>query len=236
MPTTHVQRGRVQVTVYTIGDLRASRTVQLAVPPMGGQLQIVQLAETGRRASRPATSSSNSTPPSRSSISSRRASICSSPSRRSSRPTRRRPCRSADDEVALLHARYDVRRAELDMQSNELVSAIKAQQNVLTLDEAKQRLAQLEADVKTHRETTQRIGRRPAREAQQGAAVGAGRRAQHREPARARAVRRLRHGAHELPGVRRHLLSAARCPTTASATRRSPVSRSPTSSTRRRSR
>jgi len=59
----------------------------------------------------------------------------------------------ADDEVALLHARYDVRRAELDIQSNELVGAIKAEQNVLALDEAKQRLAQLEADVKTHRET-----------------------------------------------------------------------------------
>jgi len=61
---------------------------------------------------------------------------------------------TADDEVALLHARYDVRRAELDVQSNELVSAIKAQQNVLTLEEAKQRLSQLEADVKTHRETS----------------------------------------------------------------------------------
>ena len=44
VPTTHVQRGRVQVTVYTMGDLRASRSVQLAAPPMGGQLQIVHLA------------------------------------------------------------------------------------------------------------------------------------------------------------------------------------------------
>ena len=61
---------------------------------------------------------------------------------------------TADDEVALLHARYDVRRGELDIQSNELVGAIKAEQNVLMLDEAKQRLAQLEADLKTHRETT----------------------------------------------------------------------------------
>jgi len=47
-----------------------------------------------------------------------------------------------------------VRRAELDVQSNELVSAIKAQQNQLALEEAKQRLAQLESDVKTHRETS----------------------------------------------------------------------------------
>src|SRR5580765_7594470 len=47
VPTTHVQRGRVQVTVYATGDLRASRSIQLAAPPMGGQLQIVQLKETG---------------------------------------------------------------------------------------------------------------------------------------------------------------------------------------------
>ena len=47
IPTAHVQRGRVQVTVYTVGDLRSSRAAQLAVPSMGGQLQIVQLADTG---------------------------------------------------------------------------------------------------------------------------------------------------------------------------------------------
>ena len=47
IPTAHVQQGRVQVTVYTVGELRGTRAVQLAVPPMGGQLQIVKLAETG---------------------------------------------------------------------------------------------------------------------------------------------------------------------------------------------
>jgi hypothetical protein len=61
---------------------------------------------------------------------------------------------TAEDEVALLHARYDVRRAELETQGNELVSDIKARQNVLLLAEASQRLAQLEADVATHRTTS----------------------------------------------------------------------------------
>jgi HlyD family secretion protein len=60
---------------------------------------------------------------------------------------------TAADEVALLHARYDVRRAELETQANELVSDIKAKQNVLLLDEARQRLAQLDADVATHHTT-----------------------------------------------------------------------------------
>ena len=36
--------------------------------------------------------------------------------------------KAAEDEVALLHARFDVRRAELDASTNELIAAIQAQQ------------------------------------------------------------------------------------------------------------
>src|SRR5437016_171009 len=64
----------------------------------------------------------------------------------------------AEDAVALLHARYDVRRAELETKSNELVSAIQAQQNVLLLEEARQRLAQVEKDVRSHGETNRAAG------------------------------------------------------------------------------
>ena len=60
---------------------------------------------------------------------------------------------AADDEVALLKARFDVRRAELDANANELVGAIVAKQNLLLLDEARQTLAQLEHDVKSHAAT-----------------------------------------------------------------------------------
>src|SRR5579864_1517775 len=48
IPTARVERGRVQVTVYTTGELRAARTAQLATPPMGGQLQVIGLAESGQ--------------------------------------------------------------------------------------------------------------------------------------------------------------------------------------------
>jgi len=60
--------------------------------------------------------------------------------------------------VALLHARYDVRRAELEATGNELLSAIQAKQNLLLLEEARQRLAQLEKDVQSHRETSRAAG------------------------------------------------------------------------------
>jgi HlyD family secretion protein len=152
VPTTHVQRGRVQVTVYTVGDLRASRTMQLAVPPMGGQLQIVQLAETGDAVKAgdvviefDASDQEFNLEQARYDLQLAEQDMVKADAQSA--------VQVADDEVALLHARYDVRRAELDVQSNELVGAIKAQQNQLVLEEANERLAQLEADVKTHRET-----------------------------------------------------------------------------------
>jgi hypothetical protein len=55
--------------------------------------------------------------------------------------------------VALLTARFAVRRAELDASANELIAAIEAQKNVLSLDEAKRALEQIEHDTKSRAET-----------------------------------------------------------------------------------
>jgi HlyD family secretion protein len=56
----------------------------------------------------------------------------------------------AQDQVALVKARFDVRQAELDVSKNELVSVIDAKKNLLKLDEEKRVLAQLEEDIKSH--------------------------------------------------------------------------------------
>ncbi len=61
----------------------------------------------------------------------------------------------AQDQVALLTARFDVRRAELDVSGNEFYSAIDSQKHALSLEEAKRRLAQLEEDVKSRSVTNQ---------------------------------------------------------------------------------
>jgi len=57
---------------------------------------------------------------------------------------------AAQDKVALLKARFDVRRAQLEVQKNELVSSIDAQKNQLALDQANRALAQLEHDIQSH--------------------------------------------------------------------------------------
>jgi HlyD family secretion protein len=54
------------------------------------------------------------------------------------------------DEVALLQARFAVRRAELDVKGNELLGTIDAQKNVIALGEARRFLAQLDEDVTSH--------------------------------------------------------------------------------------
>ena len=57
---------------------------------------------------------------------------------------------TAEDQTALLKARYAVRKAELEVSKNELLSEIDAKKNILALDEAKRALAQLEQDIKSH--------------------------------------------------------------------------------------
>ena len=61
----------------------------------------------------------------------------------------------AEDDVALLTARFDVRRAELDASGNEFIGALEAQKNVLSREEAERRLAQLLEDVKSRAATNQ---------------------------------------------------------------------------------
>jgi len=153
IPTTRVQRGRVDITVFTNGDLRAARTAQLAVPPMGGQLQIVKLAEPGDAVKAGDVVVEFDPAEQEFSLEQARFDLRLAV-QEIVKADAQAAVLTAADEVALLHARYDVRRAELETQANELVSDIKAKQNVLLLDEARQRLAQLDADVATHATTS----------------------------------------------------------------------------------
>ena len=112
----------------------------------------------------------------------------------------------AQDAVELLTARFDVRRAELDAQGNEFVSPIDAQKNVLSLEEAKRRLAQLEEDVKSRSVTSQasmQVVEEKRNKARDGDAAGA---AGDRQPGAEGAGRRRRLGQGEPRCLRRHVL------------------------------
>jgi multidrug resistance efflux pump len=152
IPTAHVQRGRVETRVHAIGDFRAARAMQMTVPPMGGQLTIVALAESGTSVTAgdavvefDATDQEFALEQANFDLKLAEQEIAKAQAEAA--------VQAADDEVALLEARFAVRRAELDATANELVGAITAKQNLLLVDEARSRLASLEDDVKTHGRT-----------------------------------------------------------------------------------
>jgi len=157
IPTARVQRGRVDVTVYAIGELRAGRSAQAIAPPIGGNLTIVKLAPSGEPVKADDVIVEFDPAEQLFSLEQARSDLAQA-EQEMVKADAAAAVQIAQDDVALLHAKYDVRRAELDASGNELEGAIKAKQNLLLLDEARQRLAQLEKDVQSHRETTRASG------------------------------------------------------------------------------
>ena len=152
IPTAHVQRGRVEAKVHAIGDLRAARAIPLFVPPAGGQLTIIALADTGAAVKAgdvvvefDAADQEFALEQANFDLKLAEQEIVKAEADAA--------VKAADDEVALLAAGFAVRRAELDANANELVGAIAAQSNLLLLDEARSRLSALEQEVKTRRQT-----------------------------------------------------------------------------------
>jgi multidrug efflux pump subunit AcrA (membrane-fusion protein) len=154
VPTALVTRGPLKVTIHATGELRAGRTVALVTPPVGGMLRIVQMKTTGM----PVKSGEivmefdpadqvYALEQARSELAEAEQEIVKMKSDAD--------VQKAQDDVALLTARFDVRRGELDASGNELIPAVEAQKNVLTLEEARRRLAQLEEDVKSRAATNQ---------------------------------------------------------------------------------
>ena len=76
---------------------------------------------------------------------------------------------ASQDKLDMLTARYDVRRGELDAAGNEFIGAIDAQKNVLTLEESRRRLQQLEQDAGSADRHHHRRARRRRGAPQQGA-------------------------------------------------------------------
>jgi HlyD family secretion protein len=153
-PTVRVQRGDVDLRIYTVGELRPVRTAALLAPPVNGTLQIVHLwsATTPVKAGDvvvgfDTTEQEFKLEQSRFDLQDADENIAKSNADAA--------VQAAQDKVALLTAKFDVRRAELDVSRNELLSAIDARKNVLALEEAKRRLAQLQQDTQS-RETSSR--------------------------------------------------------------------------------
>ena len=148
IPTARVERGDLQVDVFTTGELRAPRSATLIAPSVSGTLQIVSMLPTGTAVKAGETiiqfdpsEQEYNFEQSESQLRQAEQDILKAKSDAA--------VQAAKDETDLLTARFDVRRAELEVGRNELVSSIDAQKNNLALEEARRKLAQLEQDVKS---------------------------------------------------------------------------------------
>jgi multidrug efflux pump subunit AcrA (membrane-fusion protein) len=153
VPTAVVTKGPLQLTVHAEGDLRAGRTQTLVAPPVGGMLRVVTMVTTGQ-AVKSGDTVVEFDPADQNFALNQAKTEVNEASQEIVKMKADAAAQAAQDQVALLTARFDVRRAELDVSGNEFVGAIDAQKNQLSLEEAKRRLAQLEEDVKARAETS----------------------------------------------------------------------------------
>jgi len=150
VPTVSVQRGRVATVVHAVGEVRPARSLPVAVPPMGGQLTIVELVESGTAVAAGDVVMAFDAAEQEFALEQATFDLRLA-EQEGVKAEADAAVQAADDEVALLEARFAVRRAELDARANDLVGAITAQTNLLLLEEARAKLAAIEQEVQTRR-------------------------------------------------------------------------------------
>ena len=141
--------------VYVTGELRASHSEMLTAPPIGGgALQITHLLHTGAAVKKGDLVMEFDPSEQHYKLDQNRSELMQA-DQEITKAKADAAVVAAQDKVALLKARFDVRRAELDVQKNELVSTIDARKNDLALEQAKRVLAELEQDVKSRSASNQ---------------------------------------------------------------------------------
>jgi HlyD family secretion protein len=147
-----VVRGDVAAEIHTSGEFTARRSVMLSAPAVPGSLRVVQLTPSGA-AVREGDVVMRFDPAEQQFNLEQAESQVAEAEQEIIKLAADREVQAARDGVNLLKARFDVRRAELDVTTNELLSSVDARKNELTLEEARRRLAQLEEDVRSRADT-----------------------------------------------------------------------------------
>jgi multidrug resistance efflux pump len=154
IPTARVVEGDVPVVVHATGELKPLKAQALVAPSVGGPMQILSISGTGTAVK----SGDVVVEFDQSEQQERLETAMSELAQAEQEITKMRAdavVQGAQDEVALLTARFDVRRGELDVQGAGagIKSEIDRQKLILTLEEAKGRLAQLQEDLKSRAAT-----------------------------------------------------------------------------------
>lgn len=148
VPTTRVRQGDVVIRTFARGELRAVRQAMLVAPNLFGTVQITKLAPLGAFAKEKDLIVEFDDSEVRSRLEERELDL-QQVEEQIKKALADQAIRNNQDQVDLLQARYAVRLAELEVRRAELKSAIDAKKDLLTLEEARRRLKQLESDIKS---------------------------------------------------------------------------------------
>src|SRR5437867_3734272 len=148
IPVIQVKRGDLLVRSYVRGELRSVRSALLTAPNLGGTAQVTLLAPNGALARSKDLIVEFDDSDLLASLEDAELAVTQA-TENITKAEADLKIRRNQDQVDLLKARYAVRRAELEVKRNELMSKIDAHKNELTLEEAKRALTKLEEDVKS---------------------------------------------------------------------------------------
>jgi HlyD family secretion protein len=155
VPLAEVKRGEIDLQVHATGELRASHAIMLSAPAVGGDaLQLTHLVRTGQSVKKGEVIFEFDPSEQRYKLEQNRSELLQA-EQEITKAKADAEVLAAVDKVTLLKDRYSVRRAELDVQKNELVSKIDADKNELALGQAKRVLAEEEKDIESHKATGQ---------------------------------------------------------------------------------
>src|SRR2546425_5991580 len=146
-----VRRGDVIVRAFSRGELRAVRSATLTAPNLFSTVQVTRLAPLGSFAREKDLIVEFDDSERRTALEEALLEV-EQIDEQIKKAKADLAMRNNQDQVELLKARYSVRRAELEVKRNELLSPIDAKKNVLNLEESRRRLKQLESDINSRQE------------------------------------------------------------------------------------
>ncbi|HYW47207.1 MAG TPA: HlyD family efflux transporter periplasmic adaptor subunit, partial [Bryobacteraceae bacterium] len=151
IPTTKVQRGDVVIRAFTRGELHAVRSVTVMAPNLNGTVQVTSLAPVGSLAHEKDLIVDYDDSERLAALEEAQLAV-QSVDESIKKLKADLAVQASDDAVTLLKTRYDVRRAELEVQKNPVIDAIDGKKNLLQLEESKRALTQLESDIQSRKD------------------------------------------------------------------------------------
>lgn len=148
VPTARPERGDVEVRIHARGDVKPHRAMGLSAPPVGAALQLVRLLPAGSVV-RPGDVVMEFDPAGQHETLAQARSDLAEAEQEIRKFEADARVKAAEDALALGQARFDLRLAKTKVSGNEFVGAIEARKNDLALQEAQQKVAQLEEDRRT---------------------------------------------------------------------------------------